>query len=362
MLFNVQRPKSLFIFVHRMNNLLLSNIKIYLTMLLVMVVTVLLSGCGQDKLPATKGSLIVFGTYVEIIVYDKDTQSATKAIAQVEDTFKVMHKEWHAWEKGGIVSKIDQAIKKQEPIEVAKSVKDFIVKSQQLSQESQGLFDPGIGSLIGLWGFHSEEWKGPPPSSQKIQAWLQSRPSIADISFKGNVLTSSNKDVRLDFGGNAKGLAIDIALATLEKAGVKNALVSIGGDMKVIGNKNHQPWSIGIEDPKNPQAAIAQISLNSGESIVTSGTYQRYFDWKGQRYSHILDPNTGYPAESFSSVTVIHPDAITADSAATALLIAGPKKWQSIAKSMGVTQVFCIDQAGKMYQTPTMAKRIKLLQ
>ncbi|WP_321326219.1 FAD:protein FMN transferase [Thiomicrorhabdus sp.] len=340
----------------------LSSLKPYSYIIALILPFTLLSGCQSEELPATKGSLVVFGTFVEIIVYDKDIASAQKAITQVEDKFRVMHKEWHAWEKGGIVSKIDQAIKEQKPIKVAQSVKDFIVKSQQLSQESQGLFDPGIGSLIGLWGFHSEEWKGPPPSEQKIKDWLKSKPSIADISFKGDVLTSSNKDVRLDFGGNAKGLAIDIALDTLEKAGVKNALVSIGGDMKVIGNKNHQAWSIGIESPTNPKTAIAQIALNSGESIVTSGTYQRYFDWKGQRYSHILDPNTGYPAESFSSVTVIHPDAITADSAATALLIAGPNNWLKIAKSMGVTQAFCIDQSGKIYQTPSMAKRIKLLQ
>jgi len=339
----------------------LSIIKPYIHLFALILPLTLLTACQSDKLPVTKGSLVVFGTFVEIIVYDKDITSAQKAITRVEDKFRVMHKEWHAWEKGGIVSKIDQAIKEQKPIKVAQSVKDFIVKSQRLSQQSQGLFDPGIGSLIGLWGFHSEEWKGPPPSEQKIQEWLKSKPSIADISFKGNVLTSSNKDVRLDFGGNAKGLAIDIALDTLEKAGVKNALVSIGGDMKVIGNKNHQAWSIGIQNPTNPKTAIAQISLNGGESIVTSGTYQRYFDWKGQRYSHILDPNTGYPAESFSSVTVIHADAITADSAATAILIAGPKNWLKIAKSMGVTQAFCIDQSGKIYQTPSMAKRIKLL-
>jgi len=174
-------------------------------------------------------------------------------------------------------------------------------------------------------------------------------------------LKSTNTLVQLDFGGNAKGLAIDIALKTLKESGIKNALVSIGGDMKAIGFKNHQAWSIGIQSPQNPSQAFAQVFLNSGESIVTSGNYQRFFDWQGQRYSHILNPTTGYPANSFSSVTVIHSDATTADAAATAILIAGPDRWREIAKSMQITQVICVEQNGNILQTKAMAKRIKLL-
>ncbi|MDX1353180.1 MAG: FAD:protein FMN transferase, partial [Thiomicrorhabdus sp.] len=263
--------------------------RFYLLTLLIM--SLALTSCDSPKTSPIKGSLVVFGTFVEIVVYDQHQQKAEQAIAQVEQTFQDMHKEWHAWEKGGIVAKINQAIAQHKPINVPQSVKDFILKSQTLSEQSQGLFDPGIGSLIGLWGFHSEEWQGPPPSKERIQAWLNHKPSIANISFKDNQLLSNNPYVQLDFGGNAKGLAIDIALNTLQQAGIENALVSIGGDMKVIGTKNHQAWSIGIQNPKKPESPIAQISLNSNESIVTSGTYQRYFDWQGARYSHILNPN-----------------------------------------------------------------------
>lgn len=298
---------------------------------------------------------------VDIAVYDTEPKIAEQAILQVEQTFQTMHHEWHAWEKGGIVSKINQAIAKKQSLVVPKSVKNFILKSQDLSKQSQGLFDPGIGGLVALWGFHTEEWQGPPPSEQQIKHWLKNKPSIADISFNKNQLSSQNPYVQMDFGGNAKGLAIDIALASLKKAGIKNALVSIGGDMKVMGSKNNQAWSIGIQNPNNLNKALAQIALQNNESIVTSGNYQRYFEWQGKRYSHILDPNTGYPANSFSSVTVIHNDATTADAAATALLIAGPERWEVVAKSMGITQAFLIDDEGKILQTKAMAKRVKLL-
>jgi thiamine biosynthesis lipoprotein len=167
--------------------------------------------------------------------------------------------------------------------------------------------------------------------------------------------------VQLDFGGNAKGLAIEMALTTLKQSGIQNAIVSIGGDMKAIGSKNGVPWKVGIQNPHNPNQVLATLSLQESESVVTSGIYQRYFEWQGQRFSHVLNPKTGYPAHSFSSVTVLHPNAITADAAATALLIAGPKQWKNIAKSMGIQYVFAIDEHGKKYQTEAMMQRITLL-
>lgn len=326
-----------------------------------LVMISLLFGCERNTLKESKASIYAFGTIVELTLYHHNDIETEDAIAQVNQTFQQMHQEWHAWEKGGIVHKINQAIAKQQPIEVPSSVKEFIEKSQLLSKQSQGLFDPGIGSLVSLWGFHSEQWQGPPPSQQEINKWLENAPSIDNIYFDKLTLNSHNPNVQLDFGGNAKGLAIDIALATLLESGIENALVSIGGDMKVIGSKRGHNWKIGIQSPLNPNQAMAKIELQSGESIVTSGTYQRYYTWQDQSFSHILNPQTGYPANSFSSVTVIHPDATTADAAATALLIAGPENWLKIAESMKITHAICIDQTGQVLQTDQMSKRVELL-
>ncbi|MCF6254475.1 MAG: FAD:protein FMN transferase, partial [Thiomicrorhabdus sp.] len=158
---------------------------------------------------------------ISIFAPPHQTQQTEQAIQAVERQFHQFHQQWHAWEQGGIVSKINQAIAQQQPIEVDNSVKHFIVTSQKLTQQSQGLFDPGIGQLIDLWGFHSETWQGPPPSQQQIQAWLNQQPSLLDISFTGNTLSSRNPNVQLDFGGNAKGLAIEMALASLQKSDIQ---------------------------------------------------------------------------------------------------------------------------------------------
>lgn len=319
-----------------------------------------LSACQHQQLE-TKAELLVFGTLVQITTYTETAPQAKQAIQKVEQRFQAFHHEWHAWEKGGIVSKMNQAIADQQPIRVADSVKAFIIKSQKLAKQSDYLFDPGIGQLIEMWGFHSEHWQGPPPSEAQIQNWLNQRPSIADLYFEGNTLHSRNERVRLDFGGNAKGLALEIAMQELRQAGIQNAVVNIGGDMRVIGRKNQQAWSIGIQNPQQPSQALAMLKLAGDESVVTSGTYQRYFEWQGQRFSHILNPNTGRPADHLVSVTVIHKDATTADAAATALLIAGPEHWRETASKMGIKQALVIDQQGNIEQTKAMAKRSQLL-
>lgn len=326
----------------------------------------LLSNCSQPTtLQKFTSQIPIFGTLVDIQIYSDSPEKANMAMRGIDERFQRFHKEWHAWEKGGIVSKINQAIAQESSITLAPSIIEFIKKSQRLCEKSQGLFDPGIGELIAIWGFHSDSWNGQPPNPDDIEHWLAHQPSILDLILQNTLLRSDNPMVQLDFGGNAKGLALDIAMDILIQHQIEHAIVSIGGDMKTLGLKPvgtaQQFWNVGIQNPQAPETAVASLEIHANESVVTSGTYQRYFEWQGKRYSHILNPNTGYPAEGFASVTVIHPDATTADSAATALLIAGEKQWQEIAQSMEISYVFAINYEGKFFQSKSMAQRLKLI-
>lgn len=329
--------------------------------LIFMGFSIVLTACSKPESSMIQQTFYVFGTEVSILIVDASPAQAQAAIQAIEQRFQGFHTEWHAWKKGGIVSRINQAISQGESIEVADSVKTFIEKTQQLSAQSDYLFDPAIGQLVKMWGFHGEHWQGPPPSEALRQAWLLSRPSIKDLYFEGNRLFSHNADVQLDFGGNAKGLALDIAVETLHQAGIQNAMLNIGGDIKVIGQKpKHQAWSIGIQNPKNPSQALAKIHAQNGDSIFTSGTYQRYYTWQDQQFSHIINPNTAWPADSFASVTVIHNDATTADTAATALLIAGPQHWRRIAQQLGISAVFLVQRNGEIEMTDAMRQRTQM--
>jgi len=332
---------------------ILNVVKLWLGLLALATLT----ACNQVSQTSNhQETFYVFGTSVIVQIQGVSKQTAHNAIQAIEKDFHHLNREWHAWDKGGIVSQINQAIADKKPITVSKKVKQFILFSKTLAEQSNYLFDPAIGKLIQLWSFHSEDWQGPPPAELKMQQWLNNRPSIQDVFFEGNVLYSKNNQVQLDFGANAKGLALKRAVQYLKEYEIKNAIVNIGGDMTVIGQKTNsdgssQSWNIGIQSPSNPKNVIAVASIDSGLSIVTSGTYQRYFEWQGKRYSHLLDPKTGKPADTLASVTVIHADPTRADAAATAILIAGKKHWQTVAKQMKITNVFLIDQQGKITNT-----------
>lgn len=335
-----------------------------LKLLSISLLLLALSACS--KIISTSNhqqTFYAFGTSVIVQFQGISQQKANLATQMIEKDFHHLHREWHAWDKGGIVSQINQAIANKKSIVVTDEVKNFILQSQQLSKQSDYIFDPAIGKLIQLWSFHSEDWQPPPPGDLLIKEWLRDRPSIKNIQFNGNQLTSSNNQVQLDFGANAKGLALSRAAQYLEELDIQHAIINIGGDMSVIGHNTKkdgltQPWQIGIQNPSAPQKMIAIATISTGLSIVTSGTYQRYFEWQGKQYSHLIDPNTGKPANTFSSVTVIHSNPTTADAAATAILIAGKDKWQKIAKQMGVSEILLIDQQGKITNT---TQRIKII-
>ena len=233
-------------------------------------------------------------------------------------------------------------------------------RATELSRQSGGLFNPAIGQLIALWGFASDQPPhGPPPDAKAIAALVQSQPRMEDIQIDGNKLRSRNSAVRLDFGAFAKGYAVDRAIELLQQAGVHNAIVNAGGDLRAIGRHGERPWRIGIRDPRGA-GVLASVEVAGDESVFTSGDYERFFDWQGKRYDHIIDPRSGYPAEGLSSVTVFAHQADLADAAATALTVAGPdpRHWLPVARAMGVTGVMLVAEDGRVQMTPGIRERI----
>ena len=187
-------------------------------------------------------------------------------------------------------------------------------------------------------------------------------PSLEDITIKGVRMNNTNPAVKIDLGGIAKGYAIDRLLAYLQQQGINHAIINTGGDLKVIGRHGNRPWKVAIRDPRKKEGIVATLELHDGEAVFTSGDYERYFKSKkngDQHYHHIIDPRSGYPAKGTQSVTVLHRNGSTADAAATALFVAGPKQWAEIARSMGIRYVLLIDDNGKIHISKAMQKRIK---
>ena len=173
-------------------------------------------------------------------------------------------------------------------------------------------------------------------------------------------MLSRNPAVSLNFGAFAKGYAIALQIEGLKKLGIDNAVINAGGDLSVIGKHGERPWNIGIRHPRLDQI-LASIEVKDGESVFTSGDYERSYRYQGRRYHHILDPDTGYPTKDAQSVTVLHNDAGLADAAATAIFVAGSEHWQTTAKNMGTRLVLLVDANGDIHLTAAMQARIKFL-
>lgn len=320
-------------------------------------------GISCDKQPAQeyKRTILKFGTLIDVTLYNVEASLAEKALDQIEANFDQYHADWTSWQDSPL-TRANQKIASKQSVQLHPSIIPLIKKSQSLSKNSQGLFNPGINQLIHLWQFHrSDEPDIRPPNHQAILEWLHNKPDMSDLKIEGQQLHSSNPTTQLNFGAFAKGYAIDLCFDYLQSMNINNAVINAGGDLSVRGQHGERPWRIGIRHPRKDNI-IAWLEARDHESIFTSGDYERFYVYKGQRYHHILDPRTGYPAKGSTSVTVIHNNAGTADAAATALFVAGPEKWQDIAQSMGIEYVMLIDTQGTIHMTPKMAERIHFSQ
>ncbi|MCU7842527.1 MAG: FAD:protein FMN transferase [Candidatus Thiodiazotropha sp. (ex Monitilora ramsayi)] len=336
-------------------------LRILLRWCLLLTAISILSACSRSPTDHQQ-TLLVFGTLLDIKAYTDNPDQFSQAVRSLDETFQSMHREWHAWKGEGELVRLNQAFAEGREMRVSESLAELLRQSQDYSQQSEGLFNPAIGRLIGLWGFHSDEPPGgPPPDPAAIQSLLKAAPSMEDVRFDGNLLTSVNPSVEIDLGAFAKGYALNLAIEQLKTFGIEHAIVNAGGDLCVSGRHGDRPWTIGVRHPLG-EGVIASVEVSDGECVLTSGNYERYREYEGIRYAHILDPRSGYPVEHVASATVISPDGGLADAAATALSVAGPDGWQKIAHRMGLSQVMLVDEKGRIHITPAMKARIEFQQ
>jgi len=333
--------------------------------IVILLIAGLTSAC-QPQPREYQDDFLVFGTIINITLLDVDEQTAQHAFREMRDDLKLMHAVWHPWEPGSL-TRVNTLLPHKLEFSASPSVLELVLLAKEQARKSQQLFNPAIGKLIALWGFHSNKQPGILPAEEKIKKLVQQNPTLEDLSIHGVRVKNKNEAVKIDLGGIAKGFAIDRLMAYLKQRGIHNALINTGGDLKVIGQHYNRAWKVAIRDPRKQSGVVATLELNDNEAAFTSGDYERFFKNKkngnkDQHLHHIIDPRTGYPAVGTQSVTVLHQNAATADAAATALFIAGPKQWVEIAKSMDIKYVLLIDEKGKVHISTAMLQRVKFEQ
>ncbi|PKL96700.1 MAG: hypothetical protein CVV18_00625 [Gammaproteobacteria bacterium HGW-Gammaproteobacteria-8] len=305
-----------------------------------------LTACDRS-LPDRSAEFSVFGSSLELQLRDTAPDQADRAIAAVGAAMQQLHRNLHPWEPGPL-STLNAALAEGRSAAVDAELAELVSAGAALEQASLGFFNPAIGGLIRLWGFHTSDYPitSPPPERSAIAAWLPA-PSMKALRFEGRQLASSDPRVQLDFSGLAKGLAVREACRILAEQGIDQAMINAGGDVGICG-AGKRAWKVAIRAPAG--GVFEVVEIDRPMAVFTSGNYHRYREFDGQRWAHLLDPATGQPVDSIVQATVIDADPLKADAAATALVVAGLERWREVAAAMDVDQALVIDPQGQAHR------------
>jgi len=228
---------------------------------------------------------------------------------------------------------------------VSQSVCELVERSQTLSARSDGAFDITVAPLVNAWGFGTDFDVREIPSTTKVQRLLDEvGHELLQTDCDKPAIRKSLVGLSIDLSGIAKGYAVDALAGILEQRGIDRYLVEIGGEIRARGtNASGQPWAVAIEHPLTPgERPPLVVHLHDG-AVATSGDYRNFVEVDGRRYSHTIDPRSGYPvAHALTAVTVVSDTAAMADALATALLVLGPDEGFEFAERASVAAAFLI--------------------
>ncbi|MDL2296545.1 FAD:protein FMN transferase [Bacteroidales bacterium OttesenSCG-928-B11] len=273
------------------------------------------ASCAQNDLHKINGNGL--GTYYQITYIGKD---APDLKPQIDSLLQYYSQQFSIFDTTSIVHHLNINKTNEVPDEFI----NLIEKSLEISLKTGGAFDITIAPLVSYWGFAQEEFTS--IDSAHIDS-LRSFIGYQNIIVSNNVLLKTDDRIKLNFNAIAKGYIVDRVTDFLLAQGFNNFIVDIGGEMFCMGDKNGKPWQVGIQRPtsdRNGNFDSAHILPLTSKAIATSGNYRNYKELNGERYTHIINPKTGFPERSsLLSVSVIANDCATADALATAFMVMG---------------------------------------
>lgn len=312
-----------------------------------LLILLILCGCSQ-RFPAKKEFLM--DTEVEIILPRGNEEDFAVAFDEMRRIEKLMD----VYNPKSEVSRINRLADK-EPIKVSKEIFEVLKEALEYSRLTSGAFDVSIRPLSRLWGEGGK--------LKEIPEVEEIEERLALVSYKNIILNEKDQTVKfkregmaLDLGGIAKGYALDRAIKVLKERGIKEALINAGGDIRAMGERS---WRVGLQHPRKEKEVLAVIELRN-QAIATSGDYQRYFIKEGERYHHIINPETGHPADKCMSVTIIGPSATQADILATGVFVLGPEKGMELIESLKDVEGIIIDFQGKILLSSALKGKLQI--
>ncbi|MCW3491357.1 FAD:protein FMN transferase [Dethiobacter alkaliphilus] len=304
-------------------------------------------------------SEFLMSTVVEALVYTEDEALGQDALSAAYRRAAELEAIMDRHQSDSDVAKINAAAG-QNPVAVSEETFEVIRQGVEFGQMTGGAFDITVAPVMDLWGFGSGENRVPDEEELERALELVDYRKIHLDEERLEVFLEK-EGMELDLGGIAKGYIVDQALLTMQEMGIESASFDAGGDIRVLGIKpDGTPWRIGIRDPRDRTNLAAIVELDD-QSVVTSGDYERFFMEDGQRYHHILDPDTGFPTRGLTSVTVLGKDAITTDTLSTGLFVMGLESGMELIESLADTEAIFITDDGQVHTSSGLDDQVEIL-
>ncbi len=307
-----------------------SQVKTLLFVTCNLLLVILITGCQNQRL--YKDNRVMMGTFIEV------TAPEERAAPIVFEEIKRIE---------GLLSKYDpqseiSRLNKTGYLKASHETFYIIKKAKEFWQASDGAFDITVAPLVDLWGFTDKKYALPKEENIKNALKLVGSEKII-LNESNNVIKFRLSGMKIDLGAIAKGYAVDCAVEKLKQAGINSCLINAGGQVYALGDKFGEPWRIAVRRPD--KKGFTETFFLKDKAVATSGDYEQYFTKNGKAYGHILNPRTGYPADTdISSVSIIADDGLTADASATAIFILGREKGERLAKKIPSAKVKIIEK------------------
>ncbi len=291
-----------------------------------------------------KADRAIMGTAIHVELWHNDKKTAESYIQSVLDEMRHVDALMSPFKKNSEISLINQWAAKK-PLKISTELFNLIQKSIQISKLSDGAFDITFASVGQFYDYR----KKLSPSKKELNK------NLKNINYKNIILNSKEQTIfftqvgtKIDLGGIAKGYAVDRSIEILQKQGITQAMVSAGGDTRIIGDKGGRPWYVGIQHPRDKTKSAVVLPL-SQTAISTSGDYERYFIKDNVRHHHIIKPTTGDSARELRSVSILGDDSTTVDALSTTVFVLGLKKGMKLISILPNTEAIIIDNNGRVH-------------
>ena len=306
-----------------------------------LLLLLLLPALGRAEWLSDQAS--VMGTRINVELWHEDRALGELAIATVIDEFKRLDEKLSPYKTDSELTLVNR-MAAEVAVDISSELFHLLQESHNYAELTQGAFDITFASI----GHQYDYRTGKKPNQQSTR---QALPLIdyrhIRLDAKTQTVRFLRKGVQIDLGGIAKGYAVDRGIALLRERAIEHALISAGGDSRLIGDHRGRPWHIGIQAPRK-KAAMAAVLPLADTAISTSGDYERYFEADGVRYHHIISPKTGHSAKDVQSVTILGPNATRTDALSTSIFVLGAEAGMALIDSLDDVEAVIIDRDGQM--------------